>query len=159
MYYIQLHIFDGVDDKAKRILKAVTDCMKKALRLWHKKTLPRHFKLGAARRYRYERRSIKYQRYKQKKHLPALVYTGRARDRLTRLGFFRITGSKGVVTGKFVAVGSDMRYFFMKPPGHPDKPAEVKRLSLPEENRIRKEIETAVPKIVNKGRGRKRIVS
>ena len=146
MYYIKLHINDGVDDKAKRILKATTDAMKKALRLWHKKTLPKHFKLSARRIYRYERRSAKTMRDKKRKQLPFLVDSGRARDRLTRMGFFRITGSKGVVSGKFVAMGSDMRYFYMKPPNHPDKPAEVKRLSLPEENRIRKEIEATVPK-------------
>jgi len=148
-----------VDDKSKRILKAVTDCMKKALRLWHKKRLPMHFRWGADKKYGYTERTIYYQRWKKKRHLPPLVKSGRARDSLTRLGFFRITGSKGVVTGKFVAVGSDMRYFYMRPPNHPDKPDEVKRLSLPEENRIRKEIEASVPRTVNKGRGRKRIIS
>ena len=159
MYYMKLHINDGVDDKSKRVLSAITNCMKQALNLWHKKTLPKHFKLGAARRYRYERRSIGTIRKKKRKQLPPLVDSGRARDRLTRMGFFQITGSKGVVTGRFIAAGSDMRYFYMKPPGHPDKPDEVKRLSLPEENRIRKEIEASVPKTVNKGRGRKRIIS
>ncbi len=64
----------------KRFREAVRDAGKKALKDWRAKTLPRHFKLGAARRYGYHKRSSRYQNEKRKKGgMPALVYSGDAR--------------------------------------------------------------------------------
>ena len=64
----------------KRFRLAVREAAKRALKDWRADTLPKHFKLGAARRYGYHKRSTKYQNRKRRRGgKPALVYSGAAR--------------------------------------------------------------------------------
>jgi len=146
-----------MEDKIKRLPGVITGILKRILKLWAKDTLPKHFQTGAARRYGYERRSIRYQRAKQKKGLPALVWSGRARDKLTSLGHFKTTGAKASAKGKFTNVNS-IRYFYMQKAGHPNMAAETTRLSRDEEGRIKKTLQQSIVPELNKTTGRKRIV-
>lgn len=64
----------------RRFRQATREAAKRALKDWRADTLPRHFKLGAARRYGYHTRSTKYQNHKRRMGgKPALVYSGDAR--------------------------------------------------------------------------------
>ncbi len=101
--------------------------MQQLVRDWHEDTLPGHFVLGAARKYKYDTRSIPYQRRKRKMGmLPALVYSGESRDMLSRS--IRITGTKTLAKGTMKAP----RYFWMNPPGDPPKSEEMLRVTLKE---------------------------
>lgn len=67
----------------RRFRETIREAAKAALKDWRADTLPRHFKLGAARRYGYHKRSKKYQNHKRRKGgMPALVYSGAARRRM-----------------------------------------------------------------------------
>lgn len=64
----------------KRFREATREAARRALKDWRADTLPRHFKLGAARRYGYHKRTTKYQNHKRRMGgKPALVYSGDAR--------------------------------------------------------------------------------
>lgn len=157
MLLCRLTITDPMEDKIKRLPGVITRILKRIIKLWHTDTLPKHFKLGAARRYGYERRSIKYQRAKQKRMLPALVWSGRTRDKLTSPGHFKVTGSKASAKGKFINVNS-IKYFWMRPAGHPNKAAETTRLSNKEEGLIKNVLAQSIAPELNKTRGRKKVV-
>ncbi len=64
----------------RRFRQAVRQAAKGALKDWRADTLPKHFKLGAARRYGYHKRSTIYQNRKRRMGgMPALVFSGDAR--------------------------------------------------------------------------------
>jgi len=170
MLYCELHIYDSMEDKAKRLSSIVTKILKKIAWNWHKDTLPKHFKLGAARRYKYKPRSTyrpvlrggklgeSYQGKKRRKGLPALVWSGKARDRLTSPCRYKVTGSKKSAKGKFVAVDS-IKYFWMTPAGHPNKAAEATRVHKDEEKQIGEYLQENVVEELKKTKvGRKKIV-
>lgn len=170
MLFCELHINDPMEDKIKRLPSIVTKILKKIAFDWHKDTLPKHFKRGAARRYKYKPRSVKrpvlrggkmgisYVEKKRRKGLPALVWSGRARDKLTSPIRFKITGSKKSVKGRFIAVDS-IKYFWMTPAGQPNKAAEAVRIHKDEEKQIGKFLQEAVVKELEKRKvGRKKIV-
>jgi hypothetical protein len=90
---------------------------------WHKDTAPGHFKKSAKEKYNYDARSTKYQRYKDKKHLPPLVYSGQSRRQI--LQSIRVSGTFKKATG----VAKAPRYFWMTTPGHPNKPEELYALT------------------------------
>jgi hypothetical protein len=46
---------------------------------WRDGTMPRHFDRGAASKYGYEKRTTKYQNYKNRRGIGPLQYTGKAR--------------------------------------------------------------------------------
>ena len=163
MLYCQLIINDPIEDKAKRLPEAITNVAKRILRDWSKNTLPKHFRLGAARRYGYMTRSVKYQRAKQKRGmLPALVWSGRARDKITSPGHFEIKGSKGSATGRIINVSS-IRYFWMdlrkrkRNPG-PNMAAETTRLSKDEKIQIKETLRLDIMPELKKTSGNKKIV-
>ncbi len=68
----------------RRFREVAREAYKRALKDWRAETLPRHFQLGASRRYGYHKRSRRYQNEKrQQKHgAPALVWSGDARSRM-----------------------------------------------------------------------------
>lgn len=118
--------------------------LQQTARDWHRNTMPRHFQLGAARRYKYTPRSPGYQRKKQKRGmLPALVWTGESEERLSR--YFRVSGTKRRVTGSFDAP----RYFWMTPPNHPIKSEELVAVTLPEATEMAKKLNERVTKKLN----------
>lgn len=114
MIYMQLEILDGADDKAKRLVPALDKAIKDAIAGWHANILPGHFKHGAKSKYRYDARSPGYYRRKQKKGLPDLVYSGEARRKLKRKSFFRVSGSRGRLAGRFI-VGNDLKHLWVQP--------------------------------------------
>ena len=158
MLYMELHINDGAEAKTRRFREALDSQLKQVVLGWHANILPGHFQLGAARKYGYKKRSEKYQLRKRRKGgLPALVFSGRARDKLTRPSFFKVSSSGGRAAGKFI-VGSDLSYFYMTRPGGPNKPKEVTRTTVNEDRQIRDFLLKTIPEKVAAGRGAKRIV-
>ena len=79
-------VLGGFPKAAKAGLHAAGD-------YWHDRMLPHHFEPYAGAKYRYKRRTPKYERRKQRKlgHAIPLVYTGRLKDWVTRM--HRITGT------------------------------------------------------------------
>ncbi len=157
MIFCELHINRSIEDTAKSFPKVLTEQIKQLIKGWHHNLLPGHFRLGAARKYGYQGRSIRYQRFKQKKMLPALVFSGRARNKLTRPAFFRVSASKGKGVGKFI-VGSDLKYFYMTPSGHPNKAKEMVSTTKQEQKQMRDFLLKAVPEKLNKIKTPKRVV-
>ena len=157
MIYCELHITDPIGERVKRLPKAVTDAAKQAVRGWHAKVLPGHFKTGAARKYEYKRRSARYQKRKRKKGLPSLVFSGRAQKRLTSPAFFKVTGTAGKAAGRFI-VGNRFRYLWMTTPNHPRLAAEITRTTTKEERAIGKFIKEEAVRQMEKSGGMKVII-
>lgn len=135
---IYMEIETSIDAKCRALMPAVTESMKTAVRSWHAGVMPGHFKRGAARKYGYKKRSLKHQKKKRKMGSPpALVFSGQSR-RMLRLPM-RITGTRGHVKGAF-ASNSAMRYFWMIPKNHPNKPQELKTLTDREVARMSEDI-------------------
>jgi hypothetical protein len=101
----------------KQLPAIATDVLEKVLYNWFYNTAPGHFKQGAAVKYQYQERTPAYQKRKRKKGLPALVWSGRTRERLLRHGFYKVTKEKGkktgIATGKFIA-GPEIRYIYIQ---------------------------------------------
>lgn len=151
---MQLHIDGGIKSKVKNFTKILNQQLKTVVLGWQRKILPGHFRRGAARKYKYETRSIRYQRRKQKKGmLPALVFTGRARDKLTRPAFFRVVVSKGKAVGKFI-VGSDISYFYMRRPGQPNMAKETTATTKAEQEAMRDFLLETIPEEMDKVKGK-----
>ena len=89
--------------------------------------------------------------------MSALVFSGRARDKLTRRSFFHVTASKGTAVGKFI-VGSDIRYFYMTPRGHPNKAKETVAVSEKEKIAFRDFLLESTVKKVNTAKGKKKVI-
>ena len=157
MIYCELIITDPIGERVKRLPKAVTEAAKEAVRGWHSKVLPGHFKTGAARKYGYKTRSAKYQKRKRKRGLPALVFSGRAQKRLCSPAFFKVTGGAGKAKGKFV-VGNRFRYLWMTTPKHPRLAEEITRTTTKEEAAIGKFIKEEAVRQLQSGRGQKVII-
>lgn len=106
--------------------------MKAMAKDWHRLFLPRHFQSGAKRRYGYQERKRKYAQRKQRRGLPPLVFSGRARSHARAL--FRVTGSAKTVRGKFFLP----HYFRMKPmrAGQPSLGEELTRTTRHERSRL-----------------------
>jgi hypothetical protein len=67
-------------DKLPAIIKAA---LIETAKLWRRDALPTHFATGAAVRYRYQKRTDKYQNRKRRMgNPPAMVYSGKARQRM-----------------------------------------------------------------------------
>lgn len=104
---------------AKQFRGFVKEEMFRLVEQWHEGTLPKHFQPKASRTYGYKKRGKYYQRRKERKHLGPLVFTGRSRRMLKRS--IKITGSSKRASGTMQAP----RYFWMTPPGHPNKAEEM----------------------------------
>ena len=130
MFTFALTINNDLKKKAGKLGVIAADLGAAYLRWWQENILPGHFKTSAARKYGYQRRTSKYQKRKRKKGSPpALVFSGKARDRLTRPSFFQAKRIGKAAKGKFL-IGSDLRYFYMQARSkkgrlHPNKPAEL----------------------------------
>ena len=157
MIYCELHITNSAGERAKRLPKAVTEAAKQAIKVWHAKVLPGHFKLGAARKYDYKRRSAKYQKRKRKKGLPALVVSGRAQKHLTSPAFFTVTGAAGKASGKFI-ISNWFRYLWITTPNHPRMAEEITRTTTKEEKAIGDFIKADAVKRMGQGAYRKVII-
>ena len=157
MIYCELLITDPIGERVKRLPKAVTEAAKQAVRGWHAKVLPGHFRTGAARRYDYKTRSARYQRRKRNKGLPALVFSGRSQKRLCSPAFFKVTGAAGKATGRFI-VSNQFRYLWMTTPNHPRLAEEITRTTTKEEAAIGKFIKEEAVRQLEKGRGTKVII-
>lgn len=91
--------------KKKKLKPLVKTTLKEMVERWHEKMLPRHFKPGAAAKYHYKPRTLKYRIRKTRAasrgthpeaHLP-LVYSGELRRAV--LSSVRITYSAKRATG------------------------------------------------------------
>lgn len=80
--------------------KAQKAAVGKAIRYWHSRFLPRHFRAGAFGRYGYGRRTTKYQERKERRfgHRRPLVRTGLTQDQATRWIYVR--GTSKMMTGR-----------------------------------------------------------
>jgi hypothetical protein len=162
MLYCQLIINDPLEDKAKRLPQAITNVLKRIIDDWRRNTLLKHFQKGADQKYGYEPRSIGYQRSKDKKGLSPLVWSGRARDKITSPGHFKITGEKGSATGRIINVSS-IRYFWMRKVSKygtrdPNKAAETMRLADDEKTQIKRNLQQFVVPELNAMPTRRKIV-
>ena len=112
---------------------------------WHDVQLPTHFKPAARRRYKYAPRGLKYMRSKKKRQPLAgpLEFSGRSKRQLTRS--VKISGSAKKATGTMQAP----RYFWMKPPGGPDKPAEATAVTKGEAVKMARLLNDQVTKKLN----------
>lgn len=143
MIYTTLKIRGSLEAKRAAFCRVLTESVKTVVRNWHKRVLPDHFKPVARRRYNYAARSRRYQIRKNRRGLGPLVYSGRSMRQLTRA--IRPTGSRGNIKGKFVTDGA-IRYFWMRPAGHPNKAAELIATSKQERDRMGRAIEDLTAK-------------
>jgi hypothetical protein len=120
LIYIELHDNGAMKARVEQFGDILNEGIKTWFHYWFDIIAPKHFQLGAARKYDYAPRTEKYQQRKRAKGgLPALVWSGRARDRLLRHGFFKVETKekgkyKGFVVGSFIT-GSEIRYFWYQP--------------------------------------------
>ncbi len=137
MFELTLDIKRGPKQKAATFKKALKLAMRDGMKFWQQNILKKHFKAGANSRYKYARRSQKYIERKRKKHGVAipLVNSGKARDWFTQPSHFYVTGTQKKMAGKF-ATPNSLRYFWMTPAGHPNKPKEMKSMHQSENNKI-----------------------
>jgi hypothetical protein len=142
MFIVTLEISDGFDDKAARMNKAADLAYRDGVRFWRDNYLSGHFRGGAAEKYGYAKRTTNYikRKIRENKPLAPLIYSGKSRNWLTNVLFFRVTGNRELAVGKFTTPAS-MRYFWMTPKNHPNKPAEMKRLIPAEEVAVGKYIQ------------------
>ncbi len=127
--------FDGL--KKSTLNREVKKLMQKALRNWHKNTLPRHFRRGAAGRYGYMPRDKKYNRYKQRRygHSKPLVKTGDLQRMVSRAATIRGTSKRARASMKAP------RYLYTYKPGQPDKADEITRLTPDEASKMAIELD------------------
>ncbi len=118
--------------------EAFAAAVKQAVKAWHHNIAPKHFKKGAARKYKYKKRSPKYTRKKNRKGLPPLVFSGRSRRQLLRP--LHVIGNHKLVKGKFIT-NARVRHFWMTPPGHPKKGKELVTVAFREEQNFRRAVE------------------
>ena len=104
---------------AKQFRGIVKEEMYQIIYDWHEGTLPKHFKNKARRTYGYKERGKYYQRRKERKHLGPLVFSGKSRRQLTES--IKVSGTAKKAKGTMQAP----RYFWMTPPGHPNKAEEL----------------------------------
>lgn len=94
------------------------------VRFWHKNYLPRHFRTGAAARYKYKERTRKHKAEKRRKRgtVRPLVYSGLTEEQVTRFIFVQGTSSR--VRGTMVAP-----WYVRERPTRPRGPALAKELT------------------------------
>ena len=145
----------GIDAKCRSFMPSLNDAVKESVKDWYDDVFPGHFSHGAARKYGYKPRARRYQWRKKKKmnSPPALVYSGYSK-RVLNL-YMRVTGTRGNVTGKFSS-NPAMKYFWMRPEGHPNKPAEMKALTIREVENIKSDIKIRTAKKFDAVKRRKR---
>lgn len=154
MITMELNLTGTLEKKQAMLYRVVTDAMKKVVRAWHKQQLPRHFKTGAARLYGYKTRSRRYQARKNKKGLPPLVYSGRARRQLTRA--IKPTGSRAHVRGKFTT-DNTVRYLWQTKPGGPNLGEEIVATTAGEQKKIIKAVGVLTAEGLDKIKDKKRV--
>lgn len=95
--------------------------------LWHKNLLNKHFTQKGAAEYRYQKRSWRYTKRKQKKfgHRKPLVYTGELKRHVKRVEDVR-ANSKGA---RVVLHGPRYLYQYRKDLNAPDKAFELQQIS------------------------------
>lgn len=152
---IYMEIETGIAEKCRGFPRALNESVKAEVKNWHDTVFPGHFKAGAARKYGYKPRNRRYQRQKQKKGSPpALVFSGYSKKILNM--HIRVTGTKGHVKGKFTS-NAAMRYFWMRPKGHPNKPSEMKAMTNSEVKAFTQNTRTGTAKRIRAIRARKKI--
>ena len=154
MITMTLNMTGSLEAKATQFHKVLTESVKTVVKNWHKQVLPGHFEPGAARRYGYKPRSRNYQRYKNRRGLGPLVFSGRSKRQLTRA--IRTVGSRGNVKGKFIT-DSRIRYFWRTPAGHPNKGEELVAVSKREVQQIKRAIEDLTADGLDKIKDKKRV--
>jgi len=110
---------------------------------WHRGVAPKHFKNKAVQTYDYKTRSTRYQKYKDRKHLGPLVFSGESRKQL--LQSIRVSGTSKKASGKMRAP----RYFWMNTPGHPKKSEELVAVTQDEVRDMAEELNEEVTKKLN----------
>lgn len=115
---------------------------------WHKKYLPRHFKPGAASKYKYRRRSKKYQASKQARgQAQPLVLSGDLREQVLRQIKVSATGTgaSGRLRGPRYLIPSNRR----RSQRNPDMAAELLAATGDEVRSLSKSFETRVTRTLN----------
>ena len=117
---------------------------------WHDQTAPKHFRQEAITKWKYERRSAKYQKMKERRRLQPLMFSGESRRRLLQSIRVALTGKSPVkATGMFDAP----RYFWMRPAGHPDKGGEFMKVNSDEANALAQNLNEYVHEEFDKLKG------
>jgi len=143
MFELVLDTKRGPKQKVGLFNRAVDLAMRDGQKMWQSKILKRHFKPGAKSKYNYKYRSKKHMDRKRrfKGHSLPLVFSGHARDWFTRPSNFYVTGTRKKMIGKFNSP-NHVRYFWMTPAGHPNKPKEMKATNNSEDQKIASFIKT-----------------
>jgi hypothetical protein len=134
--------------------KASKAAMSETVNAWHDDILPRHFRSGAANRYGYRKRGLKYIKRKQAivGFNAPLVYTGRSRD---------MAKANIVVTANAAGARGTMQlpYYWRKGMRGPDKQAELTGIIAPEIQELKKIYEKDLQKNIDTSPVKKRRVS
>jgi len=130
---------------ARELRAVVKEELQGVIAYWHRKMLKRHFKVGAVQRYRYRRRTEKYQRRKLrlKGHQEPLVWSGETRRMTIRQ--IRVSGTSKSARGTMSAP----RYFWMTGAGQPNKPAELTAVTRDEVLELAQVLDQRVTKRLN----------
>lgn len=132
-------------DQRKLFRHAATVATRRALEDWREDILPKHFEPGAARKYKYHKRSEKYQKRKNRMGKRPLVFSGRTKQ--LALGDKR--PAKGENKKIILSLKSE-RYVHIKKPGWPHRVRdEVVILSNKELKDMGKQIETDIANQMN----------
>jgi len=115
-------------DMARRHPDQLAEALVEMAEHWHQHYLPRHFEPNAAQRYRYERRTIKYNRWKRRVRGEAIDLVNEKKMKNELLSSIQITPGKKGVTIKLHARALN----FVGRAGYPDMKAEVTKITKKE---------------------------
>ena len=155
----QLTLNDSPKARMQRLPKNVSLVVKAAVRYWHTNMLPEHFKPGAAEKYGYAGRGMRYcEKKKIRGKYADLVYSGKARDRLTRSIALKVIGKGSTAAKGHFVVSGEIDYFYRRAANAPDMPAEMKAVNDSDYKKIGRFIRDGVLENMKRGRTRKQIV-
>ena len=137
--FAKLTIYDGAEEKAKRLKIASQLAAVDAVNYWQNTFTKEHFRATAASKYGYKKRKDKYRKIKKRRkgHVRSLEYTGRSKQVLTnKMRHYQVKQlSKGAVVGRYKTT-PQMRYFWMTPKGRPNMAAELTSFVTKEEQMV-----------------------
>jgi len=108
--YISLVEIGGPRAKLRALLPAINAGLKMAVKHWHRKFLPEHFKTSASKKYGYAKRTRVYMlaKAKRKHHQKPLVWTGALQTQLRR--HIAVTSLKTKASAKGKMFGRALRF-------------------------------------------------
>lgn len=149
-------VVGGPEGTAKELGPAMKKALQRAVKFWHHRMAPRHFKPNATGRYGYKFRaeSTKHKKRRIQHHQDPLVWTGDSKRQLLRMA--RVSGTRH--TARVRMRGPKYWYMFRKDIRQPNKAEELTTTVDAEVQTMAKLVKRAVVRELNRARGDVRTV-